>query len=163
MAKKAKKLETETYSLEINYNETAVNKKLIKFIPKDGKEFEISAEDLISFLVNQVNMNTLEPTFVDTEKINICDVYREIKVRLDRDFKAGEEINLGYKTPYPLEFAIIESIYEIAKVEEGAKVFELTKEMVEKYKTEIKPEQVDYVKKFYAGHKGLKLGDETKI
>jgi hypothetical protein len=162
MAKQAKRLDTETYSLEINYDETAVTKKLIKFIPKEGIPFEISAEDMISFLVNQVNMNTLEPTFVDTEKINICDVYREIKVKLDRDFKEGEIIQLGYKTPYPLEFAVLEAIYNIAKVEEGAEVFSLTKEMIYKYKTEIKPEQVDYVKKFYEGHKGLNLGSGTK-
>jgi len=35
-------------------------------------------------------------------------------------------------------------------------------EMIEKYKKEIKPEQVDYVKKFYEGHKGLNLRDEPK-
>jgi len=162
MAKQAKRLDTKMYSLEINYDETAIAKKLIKFIPKEGTSFEISAEDMISFLVNQVNMKTLEPTLVDTEKINICDVYREIKVQLNRDFKAGEIVHLGYKTPYPLEFAIIESIYGIAKVDEGAKVFELTGEMIEKYKKEIKPEQVDYVKKFYEGHKGLNLRDEPK-
>lgn len=162
MSKKAQRLEKEDYSLEINYSESAIAKKLIKFIPKEGTEFEISAEDIISFLVNQVSMNTLEPTLVDTEKINIVDVYREIKVKLDRDFKEGEIIQLGYKTPYPLEFAVIESIYNIAKVEEGAEVFSLTSEMIEKYKKQIKPEQDDFVKKFYAGHKGLKLG-ETKI
>lgn len=162
MAKQAKRLDTEMYSLEINYDQNAVLKKLIKFIPKEGTPFEISAEDMISFLVNQVNMNTLEPTFVDSEKINICEVYREVKVKLDRDFKAGEEINLGYVHPYPLEFALLEETYKIAKVADGTKVVELTKEMIDATMAKITPEMEDFTHKFYKGHKNLSLGNETK-
>lgn len=162
MAKKAKRLDTDTYSLEINYTPEAVSKKLIKFIPKEGKEFVISADEIISFLVNQVNMNTLEPTFVDSEKINVCEVYREIQVKLNKDFKEGETINIGYVHPYPLEFALLEEVYKIAKVAEGTKVVELTKELIDATKEKIKPEMEDFTKKFYKGHKSLNLGNETK-
>lgn len=163
MAKQPIKLEKETYTIEVNYSEEAVNKKLMKFIPVDGKEFEISAEEMISFLVNQVNMNTLSPTFVETDKINICQIRREIKCKLDRDFKSGEEINIGYVSPYPLEFALLEEMYNIAKVQEDAPVFTLTEEFIEETKKKLTPEMEDFTKKFYEGHKGLNLGNESKI
>lgn len=162
MAKQAKRLDTETYSLEINYTPEAVSKKLIKFIPKDGKEFEISAEDMISFLANQVNMHTLEPTFVDTEKINMCIVSRQIEIDVNRDVKKGEKVRVGYSHPYPLEFGLLEEVYKIAKVEMAEKGFELTKEFIDATREKITPEMEEFTKKFYEGHKGLNLGDEPK-
>lgn len=159
---KPTELKTDKYTIQVNYSPSAIVQKTMKFITPNGDEFEISADEMISFLVNQVNMHTLEPTFVETDKINMCEVYREIKVRLDRDFKAGEEIQLGYVQPYPLEFALLEEVYKIAKVTEGSKVFELTKEFIDETKKKITPEMEEFSEKFYSGHKGLKLGNETK-
>ncbi len=160
---KAKRLDTDTYSLEINYDEHAIAKKLIKFIPKEGTPFEISAEDMISFLVNQVNMNTLEPTFVETDKINMTTVGRQIEITVNRDIKNGETVRIGYSHPYPLEFALLEKVYNICTIDESAKVVELSKELIDATKEKITPEMEEFTKKFYAGHQGLKLGNETKI
>lgn len=159
---KAKELKTENYSIQINYSDEAVAKKLMKFIPVDGKEFEISAEEMISMLVNQVSMKELEPTFVDSEKIQIVSVHRQIKAKLTKDFKAGEEIRIDYIHPYPLEYAILEKIYGYASIEEGAKFIELTNEHIEEIKKKIKPEMEEYTKKFYSSIKGLNSGSKPE-
>jgi hypothetical protein len=152
---KAKELKTPTYTIQINYSPEAHDKKLMKFIPVDGKEFEIPAEDMISFLVNQVSMKELEPTFVDTDSIKIVSVHRQIKAVLNRDYKEGEEIRMEYVHPYPLEYAILEKMYGYASLEEGAKFIELTNEHIEEIKKKITPEMEDYTKKFYSAIKGL--------
>jgi hypothetical protein len=151
---KAKELKTEKYTIQVNYSDEAKEKKLMKFIPVDG-EFEISAEDMISFLVNQVSMKELEPTFVDTEKINIVSVHRQIKANLNRDYKKGEEIRMEYVHPYPLEYALLEQIYGIASLEEGVKYLELTNEKIEEIKKKITPEMEEFTKNFYKSIKGL--------
>lgn len=151
------KLEKDNYSIEIKYSDEAVEKKLIKFSTKSGDEIIFSADEMISMLVSQVNTETLEPTFVDMERINVVEVGRQLKCVLDRDFKKGEEININYTHPYPLEFALIEEMYKIAKVDEGIKVFELTNDFIKETKEKIKPEMEKYVKKFYESFKQLKV------
>lgn len=159
---KAKELKTENYIIQINYSDQAKAKKLMKIIPIEGRDIEISAEDMISFLVNQVNVNELQPTFVEIDKINIVSVHRQIKAILNRDYKSGEEIRMEYVHPYPLEFAILEKIYGFAAIEEGAKFLELTNEHIEEIKKKITPEMEEYVKKFYEGIKGLNLESKSK-
>lgn len=157
MSNKPIKLKKDDYSIEIKYSEEAVEKKLIKIISKSGDEIIFSADEMISILVSQVNTETLEPTFVDMERINVVEVGRQLKCVLDRDFKKGEEININYTHPYPLEFALIEEMYKIAKVDPGIKVFELTAEFIKETKEKIKPEMDKYVKKFYDSFKQLKI------
>lgn len=159
---KAKELKTPTYTIQINYSDHAVAKKLMKFIPVEGKEFEISAEDMISFLVNQVSMKELEPTFVDTDAIKIVSVMRQVRAVLNRDYKAGEEIRMNYVHPYPLEYAILEKMYGYAALEEGAKFIELTNEHIEEIKKKITPEMEEYTKKFYSAIKGLNSGSKSE-
>lgn len=160
---KAKELKTEDYTIQINYSDEASDKKLMKFIPAEGKkEFVISAEEMISMLVNQVSMKELQPTFVDSEKIQIVSVHRQIKAVLNRDFKQGEEVRIEYVHPYPLEYAILEKIYGYASVEEGVKFIELTNEKIEEIKKKIKPEMEDFTKKFYSAIKGLNSGSKPE-
>ena len=78
---KAVELKRDKYTIQVNYSDEAKEKKMMKFITPNGDEFEISSEEMISFLVNQVNMKTLEPTFVDSKKINVCEVARQIVVK----------------------------------------------------------------------------------
>lgn len=155
---KAKELKKDDYTIQINYSDHATAKKLMKFISKNGDEFEISAEDMISFLVNQVNMKTLEPTFVDTEAINIVSVHRQVRAVLNRDYKKGEEIRMDYVHPYPLEFAILEQMMGIASIEKDAKYLTLTNEKIDELKKKITPEMEEYSKKFYSSMKQLNLG-----
>lgn len=152
----ATEMKKDGYTIQLRYSPEAVEKKLIKFISKSGDEFVISSEEMISILMNQVNMETLSPTFVDTEKINMVEVSRQIKVRLDEDMKKGTEINLNYVHPYPLEFALLEEAYKIAKVE-GTFVSVLTKEFLEETRKKITPQMEKYVRKFYESFKGFKI------
>lgn len=150
---KAKELKKENYTLQVKYSDDAIKNKLIKFISKSGDEFEISAEEIVSFLVNIVNLDSLSATMVDTEKIDVVEVSRQVKCVLDRDFKQGEEIRLTYIHPYPLEFAIIEESYKLAQIDPKVKVFELTNKFLEEAKKKILPEQENYIKKFYSSFK----------
>lgn len=162
MSKKAIELKKENYTIQVNYSDESSSKKLMKFITPKGDEFEISAEEMISFLVNQVNMKTLEPTFVDSEKINVCEVMRQIVVKADRDIKGGEEIRINYKHPYPLEFALLEETYKIAKVDKDVKAIEITGDMISETFKKINPEMRDFTEKFYKSYQGVKLGVEPK-
>jgi hypothetical protein len=156
---KAIQSKTKDFTIQVKFSKEAVEKKLIKFITKKHKdEIIISSDDLINVLVNQVNMDTLAPTFVDTEKINTVEVSRQLKCVLDKDMKKGQEIRLNYIHPYPLEFALIEEAWKIAKIEKGAKGFEITNEMLDKAKKSINPMNEGFLKKAYAAFKGLSFG-----
>lgn len=153
--KKAVELKKEKYTLQVNYSEDAIEKKLMKFITPSGDEFEISAEEMATILVGQVNSETLAATFVESEKVNVVEVTRQIKCLAERDIKKGEEIRLEYKHPYPVEFAIIEEGMKIAKINMDVKVFELTSEYLNAVRLKIKPEQKKFINKFYEFFKNL--------
>jgi hypothetical protein len=158
MAKKAIESKQKDYTVQVNFSDESKEKKLIKFITEKSKdEFVISAEELISLLMNQVNTETLSPLFVDAERINVVEVMRQIKCVVDRDIKKGEIINLNYIHPYPLEYAIIERAYKIAQINKDAPMMSLTAEYIEKIKELIKPEMEEFTKKFYKSFKQLDL------
>lgn len=150
-------LKKENFTIQVKFSKEAIEKKLVRFITKSGDEFVLSADELISILVNQVNMDTLSPTFVDTEKINVVEVGRQLKCVLDEDMKKGQEININYTHPYPLEFALIEETYKIAKINKDVPVFVLTDKYIEETKKKIKPDMENYLNKFYKSFKQVKL------
>lgn len=154
---KAVELKQKDYTIQLKYSDEAKKKKLMKFISKSGDEFVISADEMISFLVNQVNMDTLEPTFVETNKVHVVEVGRQLKCKLDKDMKAGQEININYTHPYPIEFALIEQAYKIATIDPKVKVFELTKEFIDDVRSKTKTEAQEYVDKFYDSFKQVKF------
>jgi len=155
--KKQKILKQKGYTVEINYSEEASSKKLLKFTPTDNKSFEISAEELSSILIGGVNSDTLEATFVESDKINVVEVGRQLQCVLDKDMKKGEKININYTHPYPIEFALIEEAYKIAKIDESVPRITLTTEYIEEVKSKLKPEMRDYIEKFYKSFKNLKI------
>jgi hypothetical protein len=112
---------------------------------------------MASVLVGQVNTETIEATFIDSEKINVVEVGRQLQCVLDKDMKKGEVININYTHPYPIEFALIEEAMKIAKIDGSVQRFELTKEFIEKAKSQIKPEMTNFIKKFYKSFKNLKI------
>jgi hypothetical protein len=71
--------------------------------------------------------------------------------------KNGEKININYTHPYPVEFAVIEQIYGIAKINMDVPALELTSEYIKNVKAKIKPEQEKFLQKFYSSFKNLKL------
>lgn len=156
---KAKQIKKEKYTVQIGYSKEAIKKKLLKFIPVDGQEFEISAEELSSMLIGGVNSDTLEATFVESERINVVEVGRQLECVLDKDMLKGEKIHINYTHPYPLEFALIEQAYGIAKVDMNVPSVILTSEYIKNIRAKIKPEQENFLQKFYTSFKNIKLNN----
>lgn len=151
------KLEKENFDIEVKYSKEAIEKKLVKFTLKIGNEIVLSADEIISMLVNQVNSEVLSAAFVESDRVNVVEVGRQIRCVLDRDFKKGEVININYSHPYPIEFALIEEAWKIAQINKDTKVTELTVEYIEEVKKKLKPEMAEYIKKFYQSFKTLNV------
>ncbi len=163
---KGQRLVKETFDVEVKYSDEAIEKKLIKFIVKEGNEIVLSSDEILSILVSQVNSETLSAAFVESERVNVVEVVRQIQCVLDRDYKKGEKINIGYQHPYPLEFALIEEVWKIAQIKKTAPVTELTSELIESVRKQIKPQQVEFLRKFYKQFKNINTNknmDENKI
>ncbi len=156
MSKEAVKLEKDGYEIHVNYDEEATEKKLMKFITKSGDEFVISAEEMASILIGQVNSEMIAATFVESDRVAVVDVMRQIKVRADRDIKEGEEIRLDYYHPYPLEFAVIEEAANLAKIQMDVPMMDLTVEYIKAAKERSTPEQKKFVDLVYKFFKNLK-------
>ena len=152
-----KEIKKENYTVQVNYSEDSIKNKLLKFISKSGDEFEIGAEELASMLVGGVNSDTLEAAFVESDRINVVEVGRQLACVLDKDMKKGEKININYTHPYPIEFALIEQVYGIAKINMDVPVLVLTNDYIKEVRSKIKPEQEKFLQKFYSSFKNLKL------
>lgn len=156
--KKPVELKKEKYTIQVNYSPEAIAKKMMKFITPGGEEFEISAEEMSTILIGQVNSDLIEATFVESDRVNVVEVTRQIRARADRDIKKGEEIRLDYTHPYPIEFAIIEEAAKLAIINKDVPVRELTVEYINAVKEKITPKQrkfVDLIYKFFKNLKGV--------
>ena len=153
---KARQIIKKDYTVQIGYSKKAKKEKLLRFISKSGDKFEIKAEDLATMLVGGVNQETLEATFIETDKINVVEVGRQLKAVLDKDMRRGSVIRLNYAHPYPLEFAIIEQVMGIAKINMDVPVFTLTKKYTDEAKKKLKPGQEKFIEKFYKSFKNIK-------
>lgn len=149
-------MKKEKFTLQVNYSPDAIEKKLMKFITPSGDEFEISAEEMASILVGQVNSELLSATFVESDRVNVVEVTRQIAIRIDKDLKKGEEVRIEYKHPYPVEFALIEKAMGIAKINIDVPVFTLTKEYLDEVMAKTTPEQKKFINRFYEFFKNLK-------
>lgn len=154
---KATQLKKKDYTVQIGYSDEAKEKKLMKFITKSGDEFEISAEEMSSMLIGGVNSETLEATFVESDRINVVEVGRQLQCELTEDMKKGQKININYTHPYPIEFALIEEAYKIAKIDESIPKVTLTKEYINEVKAKLKPEMTEYINKFYKSFKNVNI------
>lgn len=155
---KAKEIKQKDYTVQIGYSDEAKEKKLMKFITtKSGDEFEISANELSSMLIGGVNSDVLEATFVESDRINVVEVGRQIQCELTEDMKKGQKININYTHPYPIEFALIEEAAKIAKIDEKVPRIVLTREYIDEVKSKLKPEMTEYINKFYKTFKNIKI------
>lgn len=158
MEKKPIELKKEKYKIQVNYSEDAIAKKLMKFITPGGEEFEISAEEMSTILIGQVNSDLIEATFVESDRVNVVEVLRQIRVRADRDIKKGEEVRIDYTHPYPIEFAIIEEAARVAIINRNVPVRELTIEYINAVKQKITPKQRKFSELVWKFFKDLKPG-----
>ena len=154
---KSVELKKKDYTVQIGYSDEAKEKKLMKFITQSGDEFEISAEEMSSMLIGGVNSETLEATFVESDRINVVEVGRQLQCVLEEDMKKGQKININYSHPYPIEFALIEEAYKIAKIDESIPKVTLTKEYINEVKSKLKPEMTEYINKFYKSFKNVNI------
>lgn len=152
-----KEIKRKDYTVQIGYSRKAIKNRLLKFISKSGDSFEISAEEMSDMLIGGVNSDTLAATFVQTDRINVVEVGRQLQCVLDKDMKKGEKININYTHPYPVDFAVIEQAYGIAKIQMDVPLKILTKKYINNIKAKIKPEQETFLQKFYSGFKNLNL------
>ena len=155
-----REIKKKNYTVQIGYSPKAIKDKLMKFITKNGDEFEISSEEMSSMLIGGVNSNTLEATFVESDRISVVEVGRQLECVLDKDMKKGDKINLNYKHPYPLEFALIEEAYKIAKIDKDIPRIVLTKEYIKEVRAKIKPDMTNYISKFYKSFKNVELDNK---
>jgi len=153
--KKAVELKKEKFTVQVNYSQEAIDKKLMKFVTPSGDEFEVSAEEMASMLMGQVNHELLAATFVESDRVNVVEVKRQIRGFADRDIKKGEEIRMEYTHPYPVEFALIEEGMKLAKVRMDVPVFVLTKEYLDSVRDKITPDQEKFINRFYEFFKNL--------
>lgn len=162
LEKKASELKKENYTIQVNYSQEAIEKKLMRFISKNGDVFVISAEEMATILIGQVNSDLIEATFVESDRVNVVEVTRQIRVRLEKDFKKGEEIRLDYVHPYPVEFAIIEEAAKLAKINMDVPRMELTVEYIQSVKDKITPKQRKFVDLIYKFFKDLRSNRATR-
>ena len=148
-------LKTPSYTIQLKYSPEATEKKLMKFITPSGDYFEISSDEMIRIMMEQVNQDTLTPAFVEMDRINVVEVARQLECELTEDMKAGQKIRLNYKHPYPVELAIIEEAAKIAKINMDVPAFTLTKEYIDEVRSKIKPQSENFMKKFYSSFKNL--------
>ncbi len=157
LEKKPVELKKDTFTIQVNYSKEAIDKKLMKFITKkSGDEFEISAEEMSTILIGQVNSDIVEATFVESDRVNVVDVTRQIRARAGRNIKKGEEIRIDYTHPYPIEFAIIEEVMKVAKINKDVPVFTLTSEYIAEVKNKITPKQEKFSEMLFKFFKNLR-------
>lgn len=162
MIKEPVKLEKEKYTLHVNYSDEAVENKTMKFITPSGDEFEITADEMVSILIGQVNSDLIAATFVESDRVNVVDVMRQIRVRADRDISKGEEIRLEYTHPYPLEFAVIEEAAKLAKIKMDVPMMILDVDYIKAAKERSTPEQKKFVDLIYKFFKDLRPNRATR-
>ncbi len=152
----AVEMKKDRFTLRVNYSDEAVEKKLMQFETPSGDTFEISAEEMSTILIGQVNSELVEATFVHSDRVAVVEVMRQIRVRADRDIAAGEEIRLEYTHPYPVEFAIIEEAAKLARINMDVPAIELTVAYINDVKEKLTPKQHRFVELFYKFFKGIK-------
>jgi len=66
--------------------------------------------------------------------VNVVEVTRQIRAKVDRDIKKGEEIRINYSHPYPVKFANRTRYLNLAKINMDVPAFTLTAEYLESVK-----------------------------
>lgn len=156
LEKKPVELKKEKYTIQVNYSLEAIEKKLMKFITPSGDEFEISADEMATILIGQVNSDLIEATFVESDRVNVVEVTRQIRALANKDIKKGDEIRIDYTHPYPIEFAIIEEAAKLAKINMDTPRYELTIDYIKSVQQKITPKQQKFSKLVWDFFKDLK-------
>lgn len=162
LEKKAVEKDFGTFKVQANYSPEAIEQKTLKFITPSGDEFEIKGEELAAIMMGTVSSELIEASFVDSEKVNVVEVTRQIRARADRNIKKGEEIRLDYTHPYPVEFALIEEAAKLAIINKDVPMMELTVEYINATKEKITKKQRKFSDIFWSFFQGLKTSRKER-
>lgn len=110
------------FSVAIKYSDKAIKNDIIKFIPKDGRPFELLTNDFVELLAKHVNFQTLAPAMIHNKMIKMVQVTRNITLRVNRDIKEGEVIQIPFTHMHPIEFAIAEAALGVANMSERVQI-----------------------------------------
>lgn len=113
------------YSVAIKYSRKSISDGLIKFIPKEGRPFEIQLGDLINMLAKHVNSDVLAPAMMHNSVVRMIQVRRNLTFTPNRDIKEGETVNIPFSHMMPIEFAIAEEALGLAAIDESVKTLNL--------------------------------------
>ncbi len=153
--------EKKGYTVELKYSPKAERDQLIRFTAKEGNTFEITAPQIVELVSQYINGKDLAPVFVDTERIKVVYVKRQFEAKLDRDWKAGETIRIGYEHPHPLEFAIIEEGMKLLEIDSSREGFIVTPELLKQVKRNTPQASKNFIQKFYESFKNIGLSRKT--
>lgn len=115
-------------TVEIKYSADSTEKGLIKFTPK-GKDFEISADDLLSIIRDNFAEKELAIALTDTtvNKIFMVDVIRQFNFEALQDYKKGDVVSIKAFQPYPYVLAALEEAYNKCKISGEVEAIEVSK------------------------------------
>lgn len=115
-------------TVEIKYSADSTEKGLIKFTPK-GKDFEISADDLLSIIRDNFAEKELAIALTDTtvNKIFMVDVIRQFNFEALQDYKKGDIVSIKAFQPYPYVLAALEEAYNKCKISGEVEAIEVSK------------------------------------
>ena len=132
------------YSVAIRYSEKSIKEKLIKFIPDHKGVIEISVEDIVNLLAKHVNTDVLAPMIIHNNAIRMIRVARQMRVRFEKDFKAGEEVAIPFEHMMPIEFAIAEEALGVSQVSD--KVKKINKKEYQDAEKRVNKQVMDFAK-----------------
>jgi hypothetical protein len=112
------KTEQEDYTLEINYDDNAVEKGLIKIIPKEGvKEIILSSDALLDIIGHRIQGRGIAITLaeIDRQEIWMMEVERQFNFVAEKDYKKGDAIAVNGVHPYPVLLFAAEQEFNTCK------------------------------------------------
>jgi len=135
-------------NVEIHYSDKAKREKTVRFTAlRKNKQFELSVDELIAIVTN-LRKEVLSILTMDNSELLFVDTARTITGTCDRDFKKGEQISFNYVVKTPLEIAIAEEMYNLAKAD--GEVERIGVEKLKEARANITEAAKEYVQRMYA-------------
>lgn len=126
------------FAVTANYSKTAKRDKTLKFkTHKFKEEFEISLGDVVNLCIKFFTQEDAAPLRFKHNVVKMTNVERTLVLTPERDIAAGEQVNLNFTHPMPLEWAIAEQAAGRLSIEVPNKYFELSEQDYKKLEKEI--------------------------
>lgn len=146
---KGVKFEQNNYTVEIKYSQEAVEKELIRIIPKDG-EIVISADDIIKLIVDNFRNKELAYALstTDTNFVPSVEVAIPIHFNANRDIKQGDLVSFYAPFILPIGLALGMEAYQLCK-DEGRDVLQIPRKEFEESAKTLKEKSMKFVEEYF--------------